>query len=84
MIAGELGAYLDDYRDKHGNGRVWREINFQLHGLEDRISRFRVVPAADLVPNRDKLHFNTGSLRIFGLRYAAALESIENDERRMK
>lgn len=84
IIAGELGAYLEGYRDKYGNGLVWREINSQLHGLEGKISRFRVVSADGLMPNRDKLHFNTESLRIFGLRYAAAFESLENDERRMK
>ena len=84
IIAGELGAYLEDYRDKNGNGLVWREINSQLHGLEGKISRFRVVSADGLMPNRDKLHFNTESLRIFGLRYAAAFESLENTERGMK
>lgn len=80
IIAGELGAYLEGYRDKHGNGLVWREINSQLHGLEGKISRFRVVSADGLMPNRDKLHFNTESLRIFGKRYAEAFDLMRTDK----
>ena len=72
FIAGELGEYLETYKSKKGNRVLWREINSQLHGLEGKIKDYRVVPAKDLTPKRDNLHFNTESLRILGLRYAEA------------
>ena len=77
FIAGELGGYLETYKSKKGNRVLWREINSQLHGLEGKIKDYRVVPAKDLTPKRDNLHFNTESLRIFGLRYAEAFDSIK-------
>ena len=77
FIAGELGGYLAKYRNKKGEGIVWQEINSQLHGLEGKIKDYRVVPANGLTPNCDNLHFNTESLRIFGLRYAEAFDSVK-------
>ena len=65
FIAGELGGYLAKYRNKKGEGIVWQEINSQLHGWKGKIKDYRVVPANGLTPNRDNLHFNTESLRIF-------------------
>ena len=77
FIAGELGEYLETYKSKNGNKVLWREINSQLHGWKGKIKDYRVVPANGLTPNRDNLHFNTESLRIFGLRYAEAFDSIK-------
>lgn len=77
FIAGELGGYLETYKSKNGNKVLWREINSQLHGWKGKIKDYRVVPANGLTPNRDNLHFNTESLRIFGLRYAEAFDSIK-------
>ena len=77
FIAGELGGYLETYKSKKGNKVLWREINFQLHALEGKIKDYRVVPSEGLTPKRDNLHFNTESLRIFGLRYAEAFDSIK-------
>lgn len=74
FVAGELGRYLEDYRHKDGSRLMWRMINSQLHGLEGKIKDYRVVSSDGLAPNRDKLHFNTESLRIFGLRYAEAFD----------
>ena len=77
FIAGELGGYLAKYRNKKGEGIVWQEINSQLHGLEGKIKDYRVVSSDGLSPKRDKLHFNTESLRIFGKRYAEAFDSVK-------
>ena len=77
FIAGELGGYLETYKSKKVNKVLWREINSQLHGLEGKIKDYRVVPSEGLTPKRDNLHFNTESLRIFGLRYAEAFDSIK-------
>jgi len=70
VVAGELGRYLDDYTRKTMN---WRAINSQLHSLEGRIPRFTVVSSEGLTANRDNLHMNTKSLRVFGARYASAM-----------
>ena len=77
FVAGELGRYLENYRNREGAGLVWQEINSQLHGLEGKIKDYRVVSSDGLAPNRDKLHFNTESLRIFGVRYADAFDSMK-------
>ena len=77
FIAGELGGYLETYKRKNGDCVLWREINSQLHGLEGKIKDYRVVSAEGLNPKRDNLHFNTESLRILGLRYAEAFDSIQ-------
>ena len=77
FIAGELGAYLETYKNKKVKRMLWREINSHLHGLEGKIKDYRVVPSEGLTPKRDNLHFNTESLRIFGLRYAEAFDSIK-------
>ena len=77
FIAGELGGYLETYKSKKGESLMWQEINSQLHALEGKIKDYRVVPANGLAPKRDKLHFTTESLRIFGLRYAEAFDSIK-------
>ena len=68
FIVGELGRYL-------GESYKWREINAHLHGLEGRVSRYRVVSSEGLTPNSDNLHFDTESLRELGLRYGAAMVS---------
>jgi hypothetical protein len=77
FIAGELGGYLETYKNKKVKRVLWREINALLHALEGKIKDYRVVPSEGLTPNRDNLHFNTESLRAFGLRYAEAFDSIK-------
>lgn len=69
FVAGELGYYLDSFR---ANAR-WREINSQMHDLEGRVPDYCVVSAAGLSAKPDNLHFDTKSLREFGLRYADAM-----------
>lgn len=72
FVAGELGRYL-------GESRKWQEINAHLHALEGRVSGYRVVSSDGLTPKSDNVHFNTESLREFGLRYAAAMVSCMED-----
>ena len=67
FIAGELGRYLEnDYRN---------DINAHLHALEGSVADYRVVSSEGLTPKSDIVHFDTESLREFGLRYAAAMVS---------
>ena len=73
FIAGELGHYLEHYRNKRGKTINWPQINSALHGFEGKIDRFRVVSSENLTANADNLHFNAQSLREFGRRYAQAL-----------
>ena len=67
FVAGELGRYLDN--------TGWRVINAHLHALEGKVPNYRVVSSEGLTPNSDNVHFNTESLREFGLRYAEAMMS---------
>ena len=68
FVAGELGRYLDE------SGR-WQDINAHLHALEGKVPAYRVVSSEGLAPKSDNVHFDTESLREFGLRYAAAMVS---------
>ena len=67
FVAGELGRYLDN--------TGWRVINAHLYALEGKVPNYRVVSSEGLTPNSDNVHFNTESLRVFGLRYAEAMMS---------
>ena len=67
FVAGELGHYLDN--------TGWPVINAHLHALEGKVPNYRAVSAEGLTPNSDNVHFNTESLREFGLRYAEAMMS---------
>lgn len=73
FVAGELGHYLEGFRERNGKKLRWKEINAQLHGLVGKIRSYCVVSAEGLKANRDRLHFNTEALREFGRRYAAAM-----------
>ena len=67
FVAGELGRYLDN--------TGWPVINAHLHALEGKVPAYRVASSEGLTPNSDNVHFNTESLREFGLRYAEAMVS---------
>ena len=67
FVAGELGRYLDN--------TGWPVINAHLHALEGKVPAYRVASSEGLTPNSDNVHFNTESLREFGLRYAEAMIS---------
>ena len=65
FVAGELGRYLSN--------TGWPVINAHLHALEGKVPAYRVASSEGLTPNSDNVHFNTESLREFGLRYAEAM-----------
>ena len=67
FVAGELGRYLSN--------TGWPVINAHLHALEGKVPAYRVASSEGLTPNSDNVHFNTESLREFGLRYAEAMMS---------
>ena len=67
FVAGELGRYLSN--------TGWPVINAHLHALEGKVPAYRVASSEGLTPNSDNVHFNTESLREFGLRYAEAMLS---------
>ena len=71
FVAGELGRYLSN--------TGWPVINAQLHALKGKVPDYRVVSSEGLTPNSDNVHFDTESLREFGLRYAAAMMSCETN-----
>ena len=68
VLAGELGAFLE----KRGAGSSYPVVNAQIKSCEKSIPAFRCISAEGLTSNEDNLHFNTESLRIFGVRYAEA------------
>jgi len=67
FVAGELGRYLSN--------TGWPVINAHLHALEGKVPDYRVASSEGLTANSDNVHFNTESLREFGLRYAEAMIS---------
>ena len=75
VVAGELGEYLKDNKDKKGESKFpyAGTVNAGLHAAEETLAKYAVVSAKDLKPNADILHFDTLSLRIFGRRYAEAM-----------
>ena len=73
FIAGELGDWLaENPRVKSGIGgcKFWKEFNEQLHHIEEYIPNSAWVNGSGLTCNPDYAHFDTPSLRKFGLRYA--------------
>ena len=68
VIAGELGDFLE----KRHPGCFYKTVNSQLRALEGTLPRYACVSAEGLTDNGDNLHFNSASLREFGLRYANA------------
>ena len=81
FIAGELGRYLEHYRNKRGKTIDWKQIKSALHGFEGKMDRFRVVSSEDLTANADNLHFDAQSLREFGRRYAQALFDLREQKK---
>lgn len=68
VVAGELGSFLEN-REGLTHYDV---VNRQLQSCSERLSAFALVMADGLSCNGDALHFNSASLREFGLRYARA------------
>lgn len=66
IIIGELGEFLLKYE----NCAYSPVINNQLKSLSLDDKYYAFVSAKDLTDNGDRLHFNSKSLREFGIRYA--------------
>ena len=66
VIAGELGPFLDSRE----GCEFAHLVNQQLRELESSMPAYGCVSAKGLTDNGDGLHFNSVSLREFGVRYA--------------
>lgn len=67
IIVGGLGSFLQ-FHDNRCN--YWTVINDSLNELCKENNNFAFVSSMDLTHNGDTLHFNSKSLREFGIRYA--------------
>ena len=76
FVAGELGDFLAPVT-KEGTPSFWPVVNAQLATLPTLVSRAAVVDSAGLQPKSDAVHFDTPSLREFGLRYARAIRQLQ-------
>ena len=74
LILGELGEFLAQY--ENGRARYFQTVNEQLHRYARTHGKCAVASAAGLTDNRDQLHFNAASLRVFGERYFDAYRSV--------
>lgn len=82
FVAGELGRYLDELQtDGRPTLGYWRIVNAQLAEAAVGIPRMRLVRSNGLVHKGDYLHFDTPSVRTLGLRYAAAIRDLAQEER---
>jgi hypothetical protein len=76
FVAGELGEFLSERK----KGRVppyWRLVNEQLSELPKLVPRTAIVKSAGLQHKGDFVHFGTPSLRLFGRRYAKAMQKLQ-------
>ena len=78
LLIGELGQYLKD-RPKSAAG--YQTINKALRAAAETLPCAALVPSEGLTANADLLHFNSRSLREFGLRYYAAFRRLEDKNR---
>lgn len=75
ILVGGLGDYLAEctYGDSYKN---YHFINDALRTLAAEGRNIGFVPADGLTSNPDHLHFNSASLRTFGLRYFRVLQTL--------
>ena len=78
VIAGELGTFLRNYDGCEFFGLV----NQQLRELERTLPVYGCVSAADLKDDGDCVHFDSESLREFGIRYARKYVELTTANRR--
>lgn len=74
FIAGELGLWF-----KSKNGENVADFNMFLQSMEDKIVKFGCVSAEGFKTD-DGLHFNAGSQRMFGQRYAEKYFKLEKSK----
>jgi hypothetical protein len=69
VVVGELGYYRDQYQN----------INHQLRQLPERVPRTAVASAQGLVHKGDGTHFDTGSARTLGQRFAEKMAELQRE-----
>lgn len=72
FIAGELGRFLITH--PRTDTPLASVINEQLASLTNRVANFHVVSSENLTVLPDNIHFDSASLREFGVRYAQTLQ----------
>ena len=77
LVVGQLGEFLPNptHQGKYAFSKL---VNEQLTALPGRVPSAAVAESAGLTATGDNLHFDTPSLRTFGLRYAAAMQRLQN------
>lgn len=78
FVAGKLGEFLKR-EDKDGKPSHWPEVNDQIAALPKSIAHAAVVESRGLKAKSDMVHFDTPSLREFGLRYAAEMKRLQTN-----
>jgi hypothetical protein len=66
VVTGELGYFLQNYEGLD----YWQTVNSQLHKAKKSLKFYSCACAEGLDDKGDNLHFNSESLRLFGVRYA--------------
>ena len=79
LVVGQLGEFLPNptHPGKYAFSKL---VNEQLTALPGRVPSAAVAESAGLTAAGDNLHFDTPSLREFGLRYAAAMQRLQNSK----
>jgi hypothetical protein len=75
FVAGKLGEFLA--KEKEGQPSFWPVVNAQLATIPGRAPRTAVVESTGLKHRGDGVHFDTPSLREFGMRYAEAMKKLQ-------
>jgi len=82
FIAGELGPYLKDWQDPKRPNLYWQEMNREIARGVSLLPNATLVSSEGLYDHRsDRIHFETPSLRKFGLRYFEAFVALEKSLR---
>lgn len=78
FVAGELGPYLRNWQDPKRPNLYWQAMNAEIARGVRLLPKAILVPAAGLEDVRaDRIHFETPSLRRFGLRYYSSFRVLE-------
>ena len=79
LVVGQLGEFLPNptHPGKYAFSKL---VNEQLTALPGRVPSAAVAESAGLTARGDDLHFDTPSLRTFGVRYAAAMQRLQNSQ----
>jgi hypothetical protein len=79
FVAGHLGEFLSS--PKHSGKYAYSQlVEDCLTALPGHAPCTAVVESAGLTTNQDKLHFDTPALREFGIRYAAAMQRLQQSK----